>query len=244
MTPGAEGGEAGRRRSVLVTGTRKGLGRALAEHFLAEGWFVGGCSRGETDLVHERYRHHAADVADEGAVVAMVRAFVREAGGLDALVNNAGIASMNAALLTPSRTVRDILGTNFLGTFHACREAAKAMVPRKAGRIVNLSTVAVPLRLEGESAYAASKAAVESLTEVLSRELGPHGITVNAVGPTPVQTDLVRGVPAAVMERLLARQALPRWGTPADVINAVDFFLRPESGFVTGQVLYLGGVHR
>ncbi|NNL30780.1 MAG: SDR family oxidoreductase, partial [Gemmatimonadetes bacterium] len=110
------------------------------------------------------------------------------------------------------------------------------------GRIVNFSTVAVPLALEGEAAYAASKAAVESLTRVLAKELGSMGITVNAVGPTPIDTDLVRGVPEEKIQALVARQAIGRLGRYEDVTNVVDFYLRPESSFVTGQVVYLGGV--
>jgi 3-oxoacyl-[acyl-carrier protein] reductase len=107
---------------------------------------------------------------------------------------------------------------------------------------VNFTTVAHPLNLEGEAVYAASKSAVESLTRIMARELAELRITVNAVGPTPVLTDLIKGVSSKKMDALLARQAIPRYGKAADVINAVDFFLRPESDFITGQVLYLGGV--
>jgi 3-oxoacyl-[acyl-carrier protein] reductase len=116
------------------------------------------------------------------------------------------------------------------------------MQKRRFGRIVNFATVATPLRLEGEAAYAASKAAVISLTQILARELADFGITVNAIGPTPIQTDLVGGVPSEKLERLIARQAIRRWGQFGDVANVIDFFLRPESDFVTGQVVYLGGV--
>ena len=135
-----------------------------------------------------------------------------------------------------------ILATNVVGTFLFCREAAKLMQPRRWGRIVNFTTVATPLKLEGEAVYAASKAAVHSLTEVLARELAPLGITVNSVGPTPIETDLIRSVPKDRMDRLIARQAIPRMGTFADVANVTDFFLRAESDFITGQNLYLGGV--
>jgi 3-oxoacyl-[acyl-carrier protein] reductase len=117
------------------------------------------------------------------------------------------------------------------------------MVRAKSGRIVNFSTVATPLRLEGESLYAASKAAVESLTQVLARELGQSGVTANAIGPTPVPTDLIKNVPEAKMKALLARQAIQRFGTLADVVNVLDFFLSEHSAFVTGQVIYLGGVN-
>ena len=98
------------------------------------------------------------------------------------------------------------------------------------------------MKLEGEAAYAASKAAVESLTQVLAREFAPFGITVNAVGPTPVRTDLIAGVPQEKIDAVVARQAITRYTELADIANVVDFFIRPESEFVTGQILYLGGV--
>lgn len=227
---------------MVITGTRKGIGRFLAEHYLEQGWIVAGCSRDDSDLQHPDYRHFCLDVADEKAVTAMLRAVSREFGRLDALLNNAGIASMNHALLTPKSTIERIFQTNVFGTFLFCREAAKLMSRRKYGRIVNFATVATPLKLEGEAVYAASKAAVVSLTEVLAREVAGLGVTVNAVGPTPVPTDLVGSVPEAKMTALIARQAIPRYGEMRDVLNVVDFFIRPESDFVTGQTLYLGGV--
>ncbi len=230
------------RRVIIITGTSRGIGLGLVRHFLAGGDIVCGCSRSAAAVRHRRYRHFVLDVTEERAVVAMIRAVMAEHGRIDALVNNAGIAAMNHALLTPDRVARDIFATNFHGTFLFCRETAKAMLRRKSGRIVNFSTVATPLRLEGESLYAASKAAVESFTRVLARELGPTGVTVNAVGPTPVPTDLVRNVPKAKMDALLARQAIARFGTLADVTNVVEFYLSPQSEFITGQVLYLGGV--
>jgi 3-oxoacyl-[acyl-carrier protein] reductase len=231
------------KRIVVITGTSRGIGRGLARHFLRQGDRVCGCSRGPAGWRHAGYRHFALDVAEEKAVVSMVRAVMAEHGRIDALINNAGIAAMNHALLTPASVARSIFDTNFHGTFLFCREAAKAMLRRKTGRIVNFATVATPLRLEGEAIYAASKAAVESFTQVLARELGSTGVTVNAVGPTPVPTDLIKSVPPAKMDALLARQAIRRFGSIKDVANVVDFFLSPQSSFITGQVIYLGGVN-
>jgi 3-oxoacyl-[acyl-carrier protein] reductase len=211
---------------VLITGTRKGIGRFLVEHYTARGWTVIGCSRTASDLSLPNYRHFCLDVSDEPAVKAMFAEIRKTHGRLDALINNAGIASMNHALLTPVLTVRQILDTNVVGTFLFCREAAKLMQKQQGGRIVNFATVATPLKLEGEAIYAASKAAVLTLTQVLAREFAPFGITVNAVGPTPVKTDLIRSVPKEKM----------------DAANVIDFFIQPESDFVTGQVIYLGGV--
>jgi 3-oxoacyl-[acyl-carrier protein] reductase len=227
---------------MLITGARKGIGRALVHHYLQRGFRVAGCSRQPSDLEAEGYVHHCVNVADEASVRRLLADLRSQLGGLQVLINNAGVASMNHALLTPTATVQRILETNVVGTFLLCREAAKLLRATPHARIVNLSTVAVPLRLEGEAIYAASKAAVETLTRVLARELAPLGITCNAVGPTPVETDLIRNVPREKIDRLLALQAIPRLGRPEDVANVIDFFLRPESDFVTGQVVYLGGV--
>lgn len=229
-------------RVMVLSGTRKGIGRFLAERYLAAGWRVFGCSRSASDLIHPAYHHSCLDIADEAAVRGLFDTVRREAGRLDAVVNNAGIASMNHSLLTPASTVQKVLSTNVTGTFLLCREGAKLLRAGGCGRIVNFATVATPLQLEGEAVYAASKAAVISLTQILAREFAPLGITVNAVGPTPIKTDLTQAVPAAKIEALLARQAIKRWGEFTDVAQVVDFFLHPESSFVTGQVVYLGGV--
>jgi len=229
-------------RVVVVTGARKGIGRALAEHFLSCGDTVVGLSRDASDLEQPSYRHLRADVCNEDEIRTAFGEIRRAFGRLDILINNAGVAAMNHALLTPMETVDRILGTNVGGTFLLCREGAKLMQRHRFGRIVNFGSVADPLRLEGEAIYAASKAAVVSLTRVLAREFAEYGITVNAIAPTPVATDLIRSVPSEKIDRLVARQAIRRLGEFRDIVNVVDFFVRPESDFVTGQVLTLGGV--
>ena len=226
---------------ALVTGASRGLGRGLAEHLAAKSLTVVGCGRSAAPA-GTTFEYRVCDVTDEGQVQALVSEIRKRHGRLDALVNNAGIASMNAALLMPASTVDAILATNVKAAFLCCREAARLMSKNRFGRIVNIVSVAAPLRLEGEAVYAASKAALATLTQVLAREFAPLGITVNAVGPTPIETDLIRNVPSEKLDALIARQAIPRFGKVGDVANVIDFFLREESAFVTGQVVYLGGV--
>jgi len=227
---------------TLITGTRKGIGKFLAEHYVKQEHLVVGCSRSEIDWSLEGYEHYVADVSDEAAVKRLFAEVRKKYGVLDHLINNAGIASMNHCLLTPLATVHKVLDTNVVGTFLFCREAAKLMQKKHYGRIVNFSSAAVPMKLEGEAIYAASKAAVVLLTQVLARELAEFGITVNVVGPTPLETDLTRSVPKEKMARLLSQQAIARLANFEDVANAIDFFLKRESNFVTGQCIYLGGV--
>jgi 3-oxoacyl-[acyl-carrier protein] reductase len=229
-------------RVTLITGTSRGIGRFLAEHYLAKGGTVVGCSRSGSDLKHSNYNHFELDVTDEENCARLFRFVSKKLGRLGHLINNAGIAAMNHMLLTPLSTVHRVLNTNVVGTFLFCREAARIMQRQKCGRIVNFSTVARPLNLEGEAIYAASKAAVESLTAILARELGPFGVTVNAIGPTPIDTDLIKNVPAEKIDRLVKRQAIKRRGTFQDVANVIDFYLSEKSSFISGQVLYLGGI--
>lgn len=230
------------KKIMLITGTRKGIGKYLVEYYVERGFFVYGCSRSPAEFTHASYRHYCLDVADESKVRQMFAEIGSEHQRLDVLINNAGIASMNHLLTTPMKTVSSILNTNLVGTFLFCREAAKMMLARRTGRIVNFSTVATPLKLHGEAVYACSKAAIVNLTEILAVELGQFGITINAVGPTPTKTDLIRSVPQSKMDDLLRRQAVRRFGEFRDISNVIDFFIKPESDFVTGQVVYLGGV--
>jgi 3-oxoacyl-[acyl-carrier protein] reductase len=226
---------------VLVTGTSRGLGRVIAHRFLGQGATVVGVSRGEGTFEHDRYVHLQADVTDEQAAIGAVRTAFGVAGRLDVVVNNAGAASMNPILLTPGSLVERLLKVNYEATFWISREAARYMHRRAYGRIINMSSVAVPMALEGEAAYAAAKSAVETFSRIFAREVAGYGITCNVVAPAPVPTDLIRGVPARALEKLTRRLALGRTCTPEEVAYAVEMLASPEASAITGQVVYLGG---
>jgi 3-oxoacyl-[acyl-carrier protein] reductase len=227
---------------ALVTGSREGIGRFLSRELALADYEVVGCSRKAPDWTCDNYTHVIADVASEADVKALMSEIRNRHGRLDAIINNAGVASMNHSLMTPAETIDRIMSVNFRGSFLVSREGAKLMRKRRFGRIVNISTVAVPLRLEGESVYVASKSAVEGLTRVMSRELAEFGITVNAVGPGPIETALIRGVAAPAIQNLIGRLAVRRLCRMEDVLHTIRFLIDSRSDYITGQVIYLGGV--
>jgi 3-oxoacyl-[acyl-carrier protein] reductase len=228
---------------IVVTGTRKGIGYEIAKYYLDRGNVVYGCSRGDSSINHENYFHYALDVSDEKKVVLMLRDCIKNHHKIDVLINNAGIASMNHLLLTSLASVKNVINTNFVGTFLFLRETAKCMMKNNYGRIINFSTVAVPLNLEGEAIYASSKAAIETLTKISAKELSNYDITVNSIGPAPILTDLIRVVPKVKIDELIKNQAIKKFAQFEDVINVINFYISKESNLITGQTIYLGGVN-
>jgi 3-oxoacyl-[acyl-carrier protein] reductase len=226
--------------TALITGTSQGLGRALAERLLAEGWVVHGFARGAQPLSHERFVAYVVDVTDESAVRTGV-ATIAASGRIDVLINNAGSAALNAFLLTPGKVAENLMRVNYLGTFHCLQAVGKVMVRQRGGLVINLTTVAVPLSLEGEAAYVASKAAVEALTRVAARELSTQGVRVIALGLGPVDTRLTRAVPKAALHTINAAIGRPEGTTLAQAVEFILSRLR-DPDLKTGSVEYLGQI--
>jgi len=227
-------------KTVLVTGASRGIGKAVARYYLEKGYFVLGMSRKlPPDEIYEHagYYHIYADLMLPHDIASYICAY-----DFDILINCAGVASMNHSLITPVDTISKIFCVNTISAMVLAREAAKKMLFKKWGRIINFSTCAVPMDIEGEAAYASSKAAVESLTKILAKEYASYGITVNCVGPNPVHTDLIQNVPKEKIKNVLERQAISRVSNFDDVINVCDFFISDRSDMITGQTIYLGGV--
>jgi len=228
--------------TILITGTRKGIGLHLAEYYLNKNYNVIGCSRRESSLTHPNYIHILCDVSNEKQVRKVVSQGKKKFGKINILINNAGIASLNHSILTPGSLVDKVFKTNYAGSFYFSRECAKHMMKAKKGRIVNFTSIAVPLNLEGEMVYASSKAAVEKMTKIMAKELASFNITVNALGPSPIYTDLIKVIPKDKLNELIEQQAIKRLGEYSDIENVMDFFIDDKSEFITGQIIYLGGL--
>ena len=224
--------------TALITGTSQGLGLALAERLLADGWTVHGFARGPQALAHANFTAHTVDVADEGAVRAAV-SVVASSGRIDLLINNAGAAALNAFLLTPGSVAESLMRVNYLGAFHCLQAVGKVMVRQRGGLVVNLTTVAVPLSLDGEAAYVASKAAVEALTKVAAKELATQGVRVVALGLGPVDTRLTRAVPKAALAKINGAIGRPQGTT---MVQAVEFIVARIGApdLKSGSVEYFG----
>ena len=231
-------------KNILISGSSQGLGKELSEYFLQKGWMVYGCARSEQQIEHDNYHHFQLDIASQDQVNEFFFALRKKIKHLDAIINNAGIASMNAFALTPPETFQKIFAINVQGTFLFCQKALGLLKRAPNPRIINMTTVAVPLQLEGESIYAASKSAVETLTQIIAKEYGGFGITCNAIGPSPIKTSLIKGVPKEKIANIIQQQSIKKMATPADVINLVNFFIRPESHMISGQIIYLGGISK
>lgn len=229
--------------NIIITGASRGIGLYMTEELLKQGHKVIGFSRTKGEIEKENFDHYSVDIEKEKEIKEALKLVRKKYGYIDILINNAGIASMNHFLLTPTETARKVMDINYFGTFIMCREATKLLRKSSNPRIINFSTVAVPINLAGEAAYSASKAAVESLTKVLSKELADYNIRVNAIGPVPIKTSLISGVPEDKLEELLKQQAIKRFGKKSDVMNVINFFIKPESDFITGQIIYLGGIN-
>ncbi|MGZ3721832.1 MAG: SDR family NAD(P)-dependent oxidoreductase [Bdellovibrionales bacterium] len=227
-------------KCLMITGTSRGLGLKLAKKYV-DRYQVIGASRSPAAFSDPRYLHFEADLSDERAVLSMFDAIAASGKKVDGLINNAGQALMNHALLTTGEGVDRIFGSNFKASFLCSREAARHMHDSPSGRIVNISSIASELELEGELVYASSKAAIEKMTNILARELAAQGTTVNCISLPSIGEGLIAHVPPKKLEELRQRQTIKRDATVDDVINALDFILSPNSGMISGQILKLGG---
>ena len=235
---------------ALVTGASRGIGAAIAERLAHDGFAVivnySGSAAEADALVRAigksggRALSVQADVSDPAAVRRMFDSAETSFGGIDVLVNNAGIMLLADIADTEDTTFDRLIAVNLKGTFNTLREAAKRL--HEGGRIINFSSSVVGLYQPAYGAYAATKAAVEAMTHVLSKELRGRNITVNSVAPGPTATDLfLKGKSQEAIDRLAKLAPLERLGEPQDIARTVAFLAGPDGGWINGQVLRSNG---
>ena len=237
-------------RVAIVTGASRGIGVAVAERLAGDGFAVVinySASAGPAETLVRaieakggRALAARADVSDADAMRGMFDATERAFGGVDVLVNNAGIMKLAKIADSDDALFDQQIAVNLKGSFNGMREAARRL--RDGGRIVNFSTSVVGTKLETYSIYAATKAAVETMTAILSKELRGRNITVNAVAPGPVTTELfLNGKSPELVERMAKMNPLERLGAPEDIASVVAFLVGPDGGWINGQVLRANG---
>ena len=237
---------------ALVTGASRGIGRAVAITLarggarLALNYAANEAAAAEAlRLVEEagapKARLHRFDVADPAACAEAVEAVMGEWGGLDVLVNNAGISRDQTIALVKDEEWKRQIEVNLTGAFNLIRAVSRPMLKKRAGAIVNLTSVVGEMGNRGQAAYAATKAGIIGLTKSVARDLASRGIRVNAVAPGYVETDMTQALPEAARSKLKEMIPLGRMGTAQDVADAVAFLASEQASYVTGEVLRVNG---
>ncbi len=230
---------------AVVTGGTRGIGRAICETFYKNGARVAFLYAGSTALAAELeaslpgVRGYQCDVADTAAVKAVFAAIAKDFGALDILVNNAGITRDHLTLGMREEDFTRVIDCNLTGAFHTIREAYPVFLKRKAGRIINISSVSGLVGNPGQANYAASKAGLIGLTKSVARELASRGVTCNAIAPGFVETDMTKNLPDAAP--LLASVPMKRFAKPEEIAAAALFLASDAAGYITGEVLRVDG---
>jgi len=235
---------------ALVTGASRGIGQAISLKLAAEGIFV--IATATTDTGAEATvaailaqggaaKAVRLDVANSAEVEALIKNIAAEHGRLDILVNNAGITKDGLMMRMKDSDWDSVLDTNLKGSFNCMREASKIMTKARYGRVVNISSVVGEMGNPGQANYCASKAGLFGLTKSAARELAKRNITVNAVAPGFIETDMTAALPEKGREALLQSIPMERLGSADDIANAVFFLVSPQAAYITGQVLSVNG---
>lgn len=238
-------------KTALVTGASRGIGRAIALRLAAEGARVAINYAGNVKAAEEvKAAIEAAggtailcraDVADSAAVEAMVADVAKEFGAIDILVNNAGITRDTLLMRMKDEDFAKVLDTNLKGVFYCTKAVSKLMMKKRSGRIVNMASVVGLVGNAGQTNYAAAKAGVIGFSKSAAKELASRGITVNAVAPGFIGTDMTADLLESVKEKALSDIPLGRAGKPEDVANAVLFLASDQASYITGQVVHVDG---
>ena len=232
---------------VMVTGGAAGIGRVTAENFAKEGARIAICDvnpeAGETaaKALGPEASFEKVDVADSTAVSSWVEGVFEKYGQIDILVNNAGITRDSLIMRMKEADWDAVIGVNLKSAFNCIKAVSKIMVKQRSGRIINLASVVGVMGNPGQANYVASKAGMIGLTKTVAKELGARGITVNAVAPGFIETDMTEVLSDKVREAMLSMIPLQRAGTPQDVADTITFLASDSAAYITGQVIHVTG---
>jgi 3-oxoacyl-[acyl-carrier protein] reductase len=235
---------------AVITGAGRGIGRAIALKFAAAGADIVCVSRtmanaetvaGEVRALGRKAWAHAADVADAAAVKAVAEKILAEAGRVDILVNNAGVTRDGLLMRMSDEDWDAVVNTNLKGAFLFTRAFSRALLKQRSGRIINISSVIGLIGNAGQCNYAASKAGLLGLTKAAAKEFAPRGVTVNALAPGFIETDMTAGLPAEMKTELLKSIPLNSLGRPEDVAEGALFLAGPGARYISGLVLAIDG---
>lgn len=224
---------------IVVTGATRGLGEAICHRFLEKGERVIGLARAADKLEFEGI---SCNVGDYQSVKSAARRIRRMGERVDAVINAAGVASMNMAVTTDETTVQTVIQTNLVGTIYCCQLFAPILLRQKSGSFINFSTIAVALALKGESVYVASKAGVEAFSKTFAREVADFDVKVNCIAPGPIRTDLLRGITDTQIEKITSQQVISKQFEKSDVCDLVELLIDARASSLSGQVFHIGGV--
>lgn len=232
---------------VLVSGASRGIGLEITKHFMMNGATVIGLSRGLTKFQHEQYHHFCVDIGDPKLITNF---FKKEIGKkfkrIDIVINNAAVMTSQYSMIMPIKNAVDMVNVNLLGVFFISREAAKLMRGKEQGRIINIGSMASSIEPIGDSIYAATKAGISSLANVMAKELSSMNITCNTVAITAFETDMLKSHTDSAKEKIkkiVNGLPIPRMAIADDILNVIDFFASDRSSYVTAQTIYLGGIN-
>lgn len=228
---------------ALITGSRRGVGAIIRDHFLREDATVIGLAKGESTIGHGGYHHFQADLADPAAIAAAFSSMRKTVATIDIVVNNAAVLTSQYALIMPPGAAQAMVNVNLLAPFLVSREAAKMMRKIKWGRIINIGSMAASLEPVGDSMYAATKAGLSTLANVMAKELGSFNITCNTLAISAIETDMLGQLPRQKVEAIIATLPIPRFAQADDILNVIDFFASERSSYITAQTVFLGGVN-
>ncbi len=228
---------------TLVTGSRRGVGRLIAEHILSNGGQVLGFARGESTIVHPNYYHFQVDIGDPTSVQQGFAALKKLTENVHIVINNAAVLTSQYAMIMPPSQAQAMINTNLMGAFMVSREASKLMRKGKWGRIINIGSMAVSLEPIGDSVYAACKAGLTTLANVMAKELAPLNITCNTLSITAIKTDMLSQLPADKIDAVIASLPIPRYAEADDIFNIIDFLASERSSYISAQTIYMGGVN-